>query len=222
MNGKLTISLGLKIRLLLIASILSAWYRVTHSSLSAFAEMLLVPPALYVSYILISVGYTFSSYTTYYKKRKWYIMYVTRGSWATLIAWEEVTSKKQAWTIPSLHQNFSWKSYFKMTEVISLLRKKTKSKIESIHSMMFCAKWTYVSATEVNAFLLFSCYYTPKPKWIMEPRCRSINSEMFSMGCLMAFKMSRLGMPFVNIKNKVELCPMSAVNWAYGFIHFML
>ena len=28
--------------------------------------------------------------------------------------------------------------------------------------MMFCAKWTYVSVTEVNAFLLFSCYYTPK------------------------------------------------------------
>lgn len=126
MNGKLTISLGLKIRLLLIASILSAWYRVTHSPLSAFAEMLLVPPALYVSYILISVGYTFSSYTTYYKKRKWYIMYITRGSWATLIAWEEVTSKKQAWALPSFNQNFSWKSYFKMTEVISLLRKKNK------------------------------------------------------------------------------------------------
>ena len=87
-------------------------------------------------------------------------MYITRGPWATLITREEVTSKKQAWT--SFHQNFSWKSYFKMTEVISLLRKKTKSKIESIHSMMFCAKWTYVSATEVNAFLLFSCYYTPK------------------------------------------------------------
>ena len=164
MNGELTISLGLKIRLLLIASIWSAWYKVTHSPLSAFAEMLLVPPALYVSYILISVGYTFSSYTTYYTKRKWYIMYITRGSWATLITREEETSKKQAWALPSLHQNFSWKSFFKMTEVISLLRKKTKSKIESIHSMMFCAKWTYVSATEVNAFLLFSCYYTCTPK----------------------------------------------------------